>query len=82
MITKESMDTMFYKDIVYVDEDILGYDWATVKEPLYEPILRHSGLVETGTSCVFILPKKEIGMAKTCNVNDYFVTNYMMDSLG
>ncbi len=85
LITKESMDTMFYKDTVYVDEDIpfwYGYGWATVKEPLSEPVLRHSGLVETGTSCVFILPKKEIGIAITSNVNDYFVTNNMMDSLG
>ena len=44
--------------------------------------MRHSGLVETGTSCVFILPESGIGVAITTNVNDYFVTNEMMDSLG
>ena len=44
--------------------------------------MRHSGLVETGTSCVFILPESGLGVAITTNVNDYFVTNEMMDSLG
>ena len=85
IISKQSIDKMFYSDTVYVEDDVpfwYGYGWATVKEPLSEPVLRHSGLVETGTSCVFILPESEIGVAITTNVNDYFVTNEMMDSLG
>lgn len=85
IISKLSIDKMFYNDTVYVEDDVAfwyGYGWATVKEPLPEPVLRHSGLVETGTSCVFILPKSGIGVAITTNVNDYFVTNEMMDSLG
>ena len=85
IISEQSIDTMFYGDTVYVDGDVpywYGYGWATVKEPLSEPVLRHSGLVETGTSCVFILPERNIAIAVTANVNDYFVTNEMMDSLG
>ncbi len=85
IISKQSIDKMFYGDTVYVEDDVpfwYGYGWATVKEPFSEPILRHSGLVETGTSCVFILPESGIGVAVTANVNDYFVTNEMMDSLG
>ncbi len=85
VISEESIHTMFYGDTVYVEGDIpfwYGYGWAMVKEPLPEPVLRHSGLVETGTSCVFILPERNIGVAIECNVNDYFVTNEMMDSLG
>lgn len=85
IISKQSIDTMFYGDTVYVDGDIpfwYGYGWATVREPLSEPVLRHSGLVETGTSCIFILPEKDIAIAIASNVNDYFVTNNMMDSLG
>jgi CubicO group peptidase (beta-lactamase class C family) len=85
IISNQSIDKMFYRDTVYVEDDVpfwYGYGWATVKESLSEPVLRHSGLVETGTSCVFILPESGIGVAITTNVNDYFVTNEMMDSLG
>ncbi len=85
ILSEESIHTMFYGDTVYVEGDIpfwYGYGWATVKEPLSEPVLRHSGLIETGTSCVFLLPEREIGIAIEANVNDYFVTNEMMDSLG
>ena len=85
IVSQQSIDTMFYEDTVFVDGDIpywYGYGWATVKEPLPEPVLRHSGLVETGTSCVFIIPGKQLAVAVTANVNDYFVTNEMMDSLG
>lgn len=85
VITQQSIEKMFYGDTVYVEDDVpfwYGYGWATVREPLSEPVLRHSGLVETGTSCVFIIPGSGIGIAITANVNDYFVTNEMMDSLG
>lgn len=85
IISKESINTMFYGDTVYVEGDVpfwYGYGWATVKEPFSEPVLRHSGLIETGTSCVFILPESDIAIAIEANVNDYFVTNEMMDSLG
>ncbi len=85
ILSEESIHTMFYGDTVYVEGDIpfwYGYGWATVKEPLSEPVLRHSGLIETGTSCVFILPESDIAIAIEANVNDYFVTNEMMDSLG
>lgn len=85
IISKESINTMFYGDTVYVEGDVpfwYGYGWATVKEPLSEPVLRHSGLIETGTSCVFILPESDIAIALEANVNDYFVTNEMMNRLG
>ncbi len=85
VISQQSIDTMFYGDTVYVDGDIpfrYGYGWACIGEPLSEPVLRHSGLVETGTSCVFILPERGTAVAVASNVNDYFVTNNMMDSLG
>lgn len=85
IISEKSIDTMFYGDTVYVDGDVpywYGYGWAMVKEPLSEPVLRHSGLVETGTSCVFILPESDVAIAIETNANDYFVTNNMMDSLG
>lgn len=85
IISQQSIDTMFYGDTVYVKDDIpywYGYGWTTIKEPLSEPVLRHSGLIETGTSCVYILPESDIAIAVTANVNDYFVTDEMMDSIG
>lgn len=85
ILSVESIDAMLYGDTVYVDDNVpywYGYGWATVKDPLPEPVLRHSGLIETGTSCVFILPESDMAIAITANVNDYFVTNEMMDSLG
>ena len=85
IISQQSIDTMFYGDTVYIDGEVpywYGYGWNTIKEPLSEPVLRHSGLIETGTSCIFILPESGIAIAITANVNDYFVTNEMMDSLG
>lgn len=85
ILSEQGIDTMFYGDTVYVDEDIpywYGYGWTTIKEPLSEPVLRHSGLVETGTSCVYILPERDIAIAIVVNENDYFVTNGMLDSLG
>lgn len=74
ILSKESIDTMFYSDTVYVEDDVpfwYGYGWATVKEPLPEPVLHHSGLVETGTSCAFILPESNIAVAVETNVNDF-----------
>ncbi len=85
IISRESINTMFCGDTVYVEGDVpfwYGYGWAMVKEPLSEPVLRHSGLIETGTSCVFIMPESDIAIAIKSNVNDHFVTNEMMDSLG
>lgn len=85
VLSPQSIRTMLCGDTVYVEGDIpfwYGYGWATVKDPLPEPVLRHSGLVETGTSCVFLLPERGIGVAIAANVNDYFVANEMMDSLG
>ncbi|MBD5459977.1 MAG: beta-lactamase family protein [Lachnospiraceae bacterium] len=85
IISEESIHTMFYGDTVYVEDDIpfwYGYGWNTIKEPLSEPVLRHAGLIETGTSCIFIIPESGIGIAIEANINDYFVTNEMMDSIG
>ncbi|MCH5197321.1 MAG: beta-lactamase family protein [Oscillospiraceae bacterium] len=85
IISEQSINTMFYGDTVYVEDDVpyrYGYGWTIVKEPLSETVLRHSGLIETGTSCIFILPESDIAVAVTANVNDYFVANNMMDDIG
>lgn len=85
ILSESSIDTMFYGDTVYIDGGIpywYGYGWTRMEEPLSEPVLRHNGLVETGNACIFILPERNIAAAITANVNDYFVANSMIDSLG
>ena len=85
ILSEHSIDTMFYGDTVYVNGDIpywYGYGWTRIEAPLSEPVLRHNGLVETGNACIFILPERNLAMAVTANVNDYFVANGMIDSLG
>lgn len=85
ILSEQSVETMFYGDTVFVDADTpywYGYGWTMVKEPFSEPVLRHAGLVETGTSCVFILPERGLAVAVTANVNDYFVTNPLLDQMG
>lgn len=85
ILSEQSIESMFYGNAVYVDKDVpywYGYGWTMVKEPFSEPVLRHSGLVETGTSCVFILPESKLAVAITANVNDYFVTNPLLDRMG
>lgn len=85
VLTPESVETMLAGDTVYVEDDIpywYGYGWTTIREPLTETVFRHAGLVETGTACVYLLPAREIGIAITADINDYFVGNEMLDSLG
>lgn len=85
IISEQSINTMFYGDTVLVADDVpyrYGYGWNIINELLGETVLRHSGLVETGTSCIFILPESGIAVAITANVNDYFVTNNMVDDIG
>lgn len=83
IITSESINKMFY-DNVEVEANIpykYGMGWTLVNEPLPEPALRHSGLVETGMSTIYILPESEIGIAIAANTNDYFVGKDMMDRI-
>ncbi|MDE6597443.1 MAG: beta-lactamase family protein [Clostridia bacterium] len=84
IISQQSIDAMFYDNNVSVEANIpyaYGFGWNLIKEPLNEPVLRHSGLVETGMSCIYILPERQIGIAIAVNVNDYFVTKDMMDRI-
>ena len=83
IISSESIDKMFYES-VSVDASIpyrYGMGWTLIKEPLKEPALRHSGLVETGMSVVYILPESEMGIAIAVNTNDYFVGKDLMDRI-
>ena len=83
IISGESIDKMFYEN-VSVRASIpysYGMGWTLIKDPLKEPALRHSGLVETGMSVVYILPEREIGIAIAVNSNDYFVGKDFMDRI-
>ena len=83
IISSESIDKMFYEN-VYVNASIpysYGMGWSLINEPLKEPALRHSGLVETGMSTIYILPESGIGIAIAVNTNDYFVGKDLMDRI-
>lgn len=85
ILSSQSIEAMLYGDTVYVDGGIpfwYGYGWAMITDPLPEAVFRHAGLVETGTSCVFMLPERGMAVAVEANINDYFVANEMMDALG
>lgn len=83
IISASGIDKMFY-DNVSVEADIpykYGMGWTLINEPLKQPALRHSGLVETGMSVIYILPESGIGVAIAVNTNDYFVGKDMMDRM-
>lgn len=83
IISSESINKMFYEN-VKVNASIpysYGMGWTLTNEPLKEPALRHSGLVETGMSTIYILPESEIGIAIAVNTNDYLVSKDLMDRI-
>ncbi len=84
VLAPSSIDAMFY-DGVPIEADVpysYGFGWTLFNEPFEEPVLRHSGMVETGMSCVYLLPERGIGIALLVNTNDYFVTSDLMDRIG
>lgn len=84
IISRDSISEMFYNS-VHVDDNIpyeYGMGLTLINEPLKEPALRHSGLVENGMSCIYILPESETGIAITINSNDYFVGADFADRVG
>ena len=84
IISAESINEMFFNNVA-VNGDIpykYGMGWNLINEPLKYPALRHSGLVETGMSCIYILPESGIGIAMTINSNDYFVGRDFADKIG
>ncbi|MCH5164999.1 MAG: serine hydrolase [Clostridiales bacterium] len=83
IISSDSINKMFYEN-VSVNASIpycYGMGWTLINEPLKEPALRHSGLVETGMSTIYILPESEKGFAIAVNTNDYFVGKDLMDRI-
>ena len=83
IISSESINKMFFEN-VQVEASIpykYGMGWTLIDETLKQPILRHSGLVETGMSVIYLLPESELGIAIAINSNDYFVGKDMMDRI-
>ncbi len=84
ILSEDSIREMFYNG-VEVEDDIpyrYGMGWNLIQEPLKHPVLRHSGLVENGMSCIYILPEEQLGVAVTVNANDYFVGGDLADRIG
>jgi len=83
LISEDSINKMFYENVP-VEASIpykYGMGWTLINEPLKQPALRHSGLVETGMSTIYIFPEMKIGVAIAINTNDYFVGKDLMDRI-
>ncbi len=84
IISADSIQSMFY-DGVYVEDDIpysYGMGWNYIADTLSEPVIYHSGLVETGMTCIYLLPDSGIGVAFTVNTNDYLIGTDFADRVG
>ncbi len=83
IVLGESVNQMFSNGVDVEDEIPYRYcmGWNRIKEPFGEPVLRHSGLVETGMSCIYVLPERNLGVAVLINSQDYLVAQGMMDSI-
>jgi len=82
IITEDSINKMFYDNIPQddMDRDYYGMGWVFTKY-YSKPVLTHSGLVENYTSKMFIIPEYNIGIVVLVNMNDYLVTNNLLEDI-
>ena len=82
IITEDSISKMFYDNIPQddIDRDYYGMGWVYTKY-YSKPVLTHSGLVENYTSKMFIIPEDNIGIVILVNMNDYLVTNNLLEDI-
>ena len=82
IITDDSIYKMFYDNIPQddMDRDYYGMGWVFTKY-YSKPVLTHSGLVENYTSKMFIIPEYNIGIVVLVNMNDYLVTNNLLEDI-
>lgn len=82
IITEDSISKMFYDNIPQddIDRDYYGMGWVYTKY-YSKPLLTHSGLVENYTSKMFIIPEDNIGIVILVNMNDYLVTNNLLEDI-
>ena len=82
IISEDSIHQMFYDNIPQddIDRDYYGMGWVYTKY-YSKPILTHSGLVENYTSKMFIIPESNIGVVVLVNMNDYLVTNNLLEDI-
>lgn len=82
IVTEDSINKMFYDYIPQdeIDRDYYGMGWVYTKY-YSKPVLTHSGLVENYTSKMFIIPESNIGIVVLVNMNDYLVTNNLLEDI-
>lgn len=80
IISEDSIHQMFYDNIPQddIDRAYYGMGWEYTKY-YSKPILTHSGLVENYTSKMFIIPESNLGVVVLVNMNDYLVTNNLLE---
>lgn len=82
IISEESIHKMFYDNIPQddIDRDYYGMGWVYTNY-YSKHVLTHSGLVENYTSKMFIIPEDNIGIVVLVNMNDYLVTNNLLEDI-
>lgn len=84
LLAEENVQRMFEENVP-VEEDIpygYGMGWTVMRDPLPRTVYRHSGLVETGMTCMYLVPDMQLGIIFLANMNDYLVGTDLMDRLG
>lgn len=84
IVSQDSVEQML-NDGVPVEDDppyLYAFGWTRIDAPLPVPVYRHAGLVETGMTCMYLIPSLDIGAVLLANTNDYLVGTDIMDRAG
>lgn len=84
LVSPETLRLMLNDGILVNDEIPYTYamGWTRIDTPFSYPVYRHAGLVETGMTCMYLLPDQNLGVIFLASGNDYLVGTDLMDRLG
>ena len=72
---------MFYDNVPANEGFYYGMGWNYSTEMFSKPVIWHAGLVENYTSNMFIIPEEGIAVVVLVNMNDYLVTNNLLEDI-
>ncbi|MBD5560690.1 MAG: beta-lactamase family protein [Clostridia bacterium] len=84
VVSAAGLQRMF-DEAVPVEDEIpyaYGFGWNVIHKPLPQTVYRHAGLVETGMTCMYLLPQAGLGIIFMADMNDYLVGTDLMDRIG
>lgn len=82
ILSDKSLNTMFRTNVPIDENGDYSYGMGWVYCDKYiEPVYNHTGLTENYISNMYLLPDSGIGVVFLANINDYLVTNHLMDKV-